>query len=313
MEVTMNVEMRPVGSISLKDRVRGDLGDLADLMESLRERGLINPITIEPDGSLIAGARRLEAVKRLGWTEVPVHVWKAETASELLAVEIEENTCRAKLTLTEAERAWQRYRELLGVGKREREATGSFMAKRQPGAARARGQEPDARAASAVGYSADTLRAVKEVRETAEDETAPEEAQEVAKQEVAKLQTATTGAKPAAERVKAARKRGENLAEQRAEREARTRSMMAPGQWLKKDEPQAPKPTDFPTRLWEVINKSFGSPLFVHVTEEVERTDLGKSLSIEDINSMAELLQRQISARQRLRKALLQIRKDKSE
>ncbi len=315
MEATMTVEMRPVGSISLKDRVRGDLGDLGDLMESLRERGLINPITIEPDGTLIAGARRLEAAKRLGWAKIAAHVAKVETLADVLALEIEENTCRVQLTLAEAERARQHWRQLLGVREgpehHDRDTTGKFVAQRQPDGNARPGQTLGEMADAAVGYSEKTLRDVQLVRETAEDEAQPEEVREVAKQEMAKLETSTIGAKPAAERIRAARKRGENLAEQRAEREARTRSVMAPGQWLKKDEPKAIKPSDLPARLWEVINKSFGSPLLTHTTEEVELTDNATGLSVEDIDSMADLLQRQINVRQRLRKALLQIKKDR--
>jgi ParB family transcriptional regulator, chromosome partitioning protein len=307
----MNIEMRPVGSISLKDRVRGQLGDLSDLMESMRDHGLINPITIKPDGTLIAGARRLETAKRLGWTEIASHVAKAETLADVLALEIEENTCRVQLTLAEAERARQHWRQVLGVKEgreRDRDAEGNFMASRQPEGGAPSGQTLGEMADAAVGYGKRTLQHVRLVRETAEDETAPEEAREVAKQEMARLETATTGAQPAAERVRAARKRGENLAEQRAEQEARTRAVMAPGQWLKKDEPKAIKPSDLPTRLWEVINKSFGSDLLVKITEEMEVTSDTRNLSTNDLTSMIDLLQQQIAARQRLRKALILIK-----
>ena len=109
----MKVEMRRVNSIKVTDRVRDTVGDLRDLKDSMRGRGLINPITIEADGTLIAGERRLTAARELRWAEIPCHVWQDETADELIAIEIEENTCRASLTLVEAEKAWQRYRELL--------------------------------------------------------------------------------------------------------------------------------------------------------------------------------------------------------
>jgi ParB family transcriptional regulator, chromosome partitioning protein len=42
------------------------------LAASIGAVGLIHPIVITPDKTLVAGQRRLEAVKLLGWTEVPV-------------------------------------------------------------------------------------------------------------------------------------------------------------------------------------------------------------------------------------------------
>ncbi len=92
--MTMTVEMRPVTSILVKDRVRDTVGDLTELKDSLRERGLINPVTIGDDGTLIAGERRLTAARELGWDEIACHVWQNDTATELLAIEIEENTAQ---------------------------------------------------------------------------------------------------------------------------------------------------------------------------------------------------------------------------
>ena len=63
------------------------------LMDSIQKTTLINPITIGPDLKLIAGAHRLEACKRLGWTEIPAH---QTTLDGLLAelAEIDENLIR---------------------------------------------------------------------------------------------------------------------------------------------------------------------------------------------------------------------------
>jgi ParB family chromosome partitioning protein len=293
--MTMTVEMRPIDSIKIEDRVRGSFGDLRELVDSMRQRGLINPITIEPDGTLIAGERRLRAAKELGWSEVAVHVWKEEAAEELLAVEIEENTCRAQLTLTEAERAWQRYRELLGVGqKREREPTGEFVARAKPAGESPAGLDPHDAAAKATGFGRRTMEAVREVRETAEDESIPEPVREVAKQELRKMEKATSGAQPALERV-------------RQEKKKATQAAMMPGQRLRSDEPKAPpKRTDWRARLWDVV----GNGKAIRKTaEELEVEQDTSDVPTEDIDAMRDRLQEQIRDREYLRKVLLNIKR----
>ena len=57
-----------IETIRVKKRVRQNIGDIDALKESLRTYGLLNPITLTKDNELIAGERRLEAAKMLGWT-----------------------------------------------------------------------------------------------------------------------------------------------------------------------------------------------------------------------------------------------------
>lgn len=64
----------PVEQITVKSRIRQDLGDLQALAENIRRRGLINPITLTSDLILIAGFRRLEAVKLLKWPTIPAEI-----------------------------------------------------------------------------------------------------------------------------------------------------------------------------------------------------------------------------------------------
>ncbi len=64
----------PLKRIQVGRRFRKDLGDLRALAESIEEVGLLHPVVVTPQGRLIAGRRRLEAVKLLGWRTVPVHV-----------------------------------------------------------------------------------------------------------------------------------------------------------------------------------------------------------------------------------------------
>ena len=56
--------------------VLGD-ADLAELADSLREHGLVQPIVVRARGDryqLIAGQRRLAAARKLGWERVPARV-----------------------------------------------------------------------------------------------------------------------------------------------------------------------------------------------------------------------------------------------
>jgi ParB/Sulfiredoxin domain len=60
------VTTMPIADIDIKvgDRHRHDLGDISGLAASIAEIGLPHPVVIRPDGTLIAGERRLAALKR---------------------------------------------------------------------------------------------------------------------------------------------------------------------------------------------------------------------------------------------------------
>lgn len=84
---------------------------VASLMESIADIGLLNPITVYPseiqDGAvavdgfgLIAGAHRLEACRRLGLAEIPAHVVELGELERQIA-ECDENLCGTKLTPSE--------------------------------------------------------------------------------------------------------------------------------------------------------------------------------------------------------------------
>lgn len=61
----------PIMEINIRDgRRRMETGHIKKLADSIRELGLLNPLTVDKENTLIAGLHRLEAVKQLGWTEV---------------------------------------------------------------------------------------------------------------------------------------------------------------------------------------------------------------------------------------------------
>jgi len=95
-------------SIIVKKRVRHDIGDLTPLMESLKQYGQLSPIIVNSKNELISGARRLTAVKRLGWPAIDALVINAI---------LNWINCRLKWRriYSAAILPWKRYRRLLHV------------------------------------------------------------------------------------------------------------------------------------------------------------------------------------------------------
>ncbi len=86
--------------------------ELADLENSLRVNGLLQPITVrpEPNGKgfeLIAGERRYRAASRLGWTDIPALV-KSVDDRMLATLAMIENLQRADLDPIEEADGYQR-------------------------------------------------------------------------------------------------------------------------------------------------------------------------------------------------------------
>jgi ParB family chromosome partitioning protein len=83
-------------------------------MESLKRVGLLQPVTITPDGYLICGFRRLEAAKKLGWDILRVWV-RSGISDELtrLLAERDENVTHKPLSALEAAHLFDEMKTLL--------------------------------------------------------------------------------------------------------------------------------------------------------------------------------------------------------
>lgn len=164
----------PIDRIVIGDRVRKDMGDLDALAASIRSVGLLHPVVIKPDGTLVAGHRRVEAVRRLGQAEIPVTVIDAH---DLLRAERDENAARKDFTRTEAvaiarmieeqERplALERLRE---GGKKTQEIKHGEASGKLPEASRPRQQQVADVAAAAVDMCRHTYVRAKHVVDAAE-------------------------------------------------------------------------------------------------------------------------------------------------
>lgn len=93
--------------------------ELADLVASIRENGLLQPIVVRaaPGGSsweLVAGERRWRAVTRLGWREVPALVREVDDRT-MLVLALVENLQRSALSALEEAAGYQQLASEFGL------------------------------------------------------------------------------------------------------------------------------------------------------------------------------------------------------
>ncbi|GHT68900.1 chromosome partitioning protein ParB [Spirochaetia bacterium] len=103
----------PIEDIIVKKRVRKNLGDIGALAESLKRFGQISPIVVSKKNVLIAGGRRLEAAKSLGWRTINAVIADIPGKLSKLEYEVEENLQRRDFSpeeLTEAARKIEQLR-----------------------------------------------------------------------------------------------------------------------------------------------------------------------------------------------------------
>lgn len=189
---------RTVASIQVGHRFRQDLGDLDELCTSIEQLGLLQPITITPDGILVCGARRLAAVKQLGWERVKV--WITATVSTRLAevlAEQHENTVRKPFTPTEAAALYTELKALYAADAARRQQATRFRSdggaklappSEQAGTDGTAGKARRQAAQAITGRNSHTsLDRVAEVQSLAHDPDTPEPVRQVASRELAEM------------------------------------------------------------------------------------------------------------------------------
>lgn len=106
------------GKVNIADIIIGDrkreLGDIQPLAKSISEIGLLNPIAILKDGTLVAGLHRLEACKLLKWTQIDVIVVDLNQLDAELA-EIDENLIRNELHWFDRDKQLARRKEIYEI------------------------------------------------------------------------------------------------------------------------------------------------------------------------------------------------------
>jgi ParB family chromosome partitioning protein len=91
------------------DQPRQMMGDLSELMASIAEKGIIEPLIVRQRGGrfqIVAGERRYQAAVQVGLKEIPVIIREADE-SEMLEIALIENLQRKDLTAFEEAEALQ--------------------------------------------------------------------------------------------------------------------------------------------------------------------------------------------------------------
>ena len=98
--------------VNRTERQRRDLPNLDVLADSINRLGLIHPIVITRDLVLVAGERRLESARSLGWSHITCQFADELDPSMARAIELEENIKREALPWQDEAKAVLEYHEL---------------------------------------------------------------------------------------------------------------------------------------------------------------------------------------------------------
>lgn len=115
-----------INKIIISDRIRQDFGNIEELANDIKENGLINPPVVTPiqDGQckLLAGERRIRAMKSLGYQQVEVRPMAVRDAEHQLDIEIAENAIRKDWTMTEMLEIARRKERMSAIKAKENQA-----------------------------------------------------------------------------------------------------------------------------------------------------------------------------------------------
>lgn len=91
---------------------------IQDLQDSIRERGLLSPVTVrpQPDGNyeVVAGQRRVLACRQLGMASIPAIVRDDVGDTDATVISLVENVHRADMSPIDKARAYQRIQDTYG-------------------------------------------------------------------------------------------------------------------------------------------------------------------------------------------------------
>jgi ParB family chromosome partitioning protein len=192
---------RSVDSIRVGSRHRADLGDIDALAESIERQGLLQPITVTPEGVLVCGARRLAALRQLRVRKVSVWV-RAGISDRLTQVlaEQDENALHKPLSPTEAATLYRECKTLLAEDAARRQLASRFGAVATGGGsdgavtvtAPSKRNDGDTRTQAALlvtgRRSFTTLERIGRLQDIAADESLPAEVRHHAQAELAAVQ-----------------------------------------------------------------------------------------------------------------------------
>jgi ParB family chromosome partitioning protein len=107
----IEIDVATVQPNPYQPRIKFNPAAFEELKNSVKEKGLIQPITVRRIDShfeLIAGERRLRAAMEVGIKKIPAYVINVETKEEMLELALIENVQRERLNPIEQANAFQR-------------------------------------------------------------------------------------------------------------------------------------------------------------------------------------------------------------
>lgn len=106
------IELIPVASVQIPPERQRDAPADETLINSIRERGLINPIIVREGNLLMAGGRRLDAHRQLQWPLIAARRLENLSPLAIHLLELDENLARKNLSWQEEVRAIAAYHAL---------------------------------------------------------------------------------------------------------------------------------------------------------------------------------------------------------
>jgi ParB family chromosome partitioning protein len=117
-----DIDVAKINANPLQPRTRFDSKSLDDLKQSILENGVIQPVTVRRiDGGyeLVAGERRLRAVRDLGFKKVPAFVINVDSEDKMLELALVENVQREDLNAMELAKAYESLQGEYGLTQEE--------------------------------------------------------------------------------------------------------------------------------------------------------------------------------------------------
>ena len=105
-----------IADIKIHKRAREEVLEIEELAESIKRFGLLNPIIVDTNYILVAGYRRLEALKRLGWSSIDANIIEIKDGISALELEIEENIQRIQFSDEELLNAFKKLNRIKNPG-----------------------------------------------------------------------------------------------------------------------------------------------------------------------------------------------------
>ena len=121
MKEILMVPIEKIVANPFQPRIEFNEESLMDLAQSIRENGLIQPVTLkEKDGyyEIVAGERRYRACQMIGMTEIPANVMDVQE-SQMAALALVENIQREDLSAIEEAKAFVQIMKVTGCTQSE--------------------------------------------------------------------------------------------------------------------------------------------------------------------------------------------------